>query len=118
MNSFQTTYPALYALINLLAGVAKGMAVQGETLVQKLEGEAMELPSLVSFLPLAGSIGAEIEAIKSSPGDIVGAAECLVTDLAFTSAKAQAVINAAFPLANSIAALVPQVTAVVAAIKA
>lgn len=113
---FSTNYPAFAALLNLVAGLAKNLAVQNGSLVQKLESEASEVPALVAFLPLASQLGAEVQQLKSSPADIVGGVELLVSDLGFSSTKAQAVINAAFPLAQSIVGLVPQVQALVSAI--
>jgi hypothetical protein len=118
MTNFQTKYPAFYALLALMAGVGTGLVAQGETLVQKLEGEAAQLPNLLAFLPQVGSIGPELTALKSSPADIVTAGEVLVTDFAFSSDKAKAIIQASFPLAESLAGLYPQVVTLVAALKA
>ncbi len=113
---FATKYPSFAALLALLAGAGKVLAVQGESLIQKLEGEAVELPSLLAFLPQAGSLGSEIVAIKGNTADIEAAAEYAVTQLAFSSEKAQAIIAAAFPVAETAVTLLGQVKTLVAAI--
>lgn len=118
MTNFASKYPALAALIGLVSNFGKDMAVQNETVIQKLEGSISLVPSILAFIPQASLLGAEVSALKASPTDLVSGAELLVTDLAFTSEKAQAIITAAFPLAESLAALVPQVGALTSAIKA
>lgn len=117
MDSFKAKYVAFTALLLLIADIAKGMAVQGETLIQKIEGEAAALPDLMGFLPKAGSLGAELDMLKSSPDDMVVGAELLVTDLAFSSDKAKAIVAAAFPLAEKTVGMIGDVKALVTAIQ-
>ncbi|MDR3608532.1 MAG: hypothetical protein P4M08_14305 [Oligoflexia bacterium] len=116
---FASKYPAFTALFALVGGAASILAVQSETLIQKVEGEAAELPGLLAFLPQAGSLGAEVTALKASPTDMEAAAEMLISDFKFSSSKAQSVIAAAFPLAESlVGTTLPQVKALIAAIQA
>ena len=118
MQNFSTKYPTITALILLVANVAKDAAVQGETLVQKLEASVVLVPQALALIPNVSLLGAEVSALKASPLDLEAGAELLVADLAFSSPKAQAVIAAAFPLAEALVGLVPQVSALVAAMKA
>lgn len=117
MNSFKSNYPVFSALILLVADFAKNLAVQGESMLAKVEGEVTIVPSILSFIPQASGLGAEVDKLKASPTDCIGGVELLVTDLAFSSERAQAVMSAAFPLADSLVVLVPQVKALVVAIK-
>lgn len=116
MESFAQKYPAFAALLQLVATIGQDMAVQGESLTAKLESLVNVAGPLVAFLPQASALGAEIAALKASPTDIEAAGEALVSDLAFSSAKAKAIIAAAFPVAESLAALVAPVQALVAAL--
>lgn len=119
MNPFQAKYPAFYALIGLVADAAKDTvaAAQGSgSFLQKLIGYETLVPELIALVPLAGQLTAEAQAM--SVVDMEAAAEVLVSDLAFSSAKAMAVIAAALPLAEQLAALVAPSEALVAAIKA
>lgn len=116
MNSFKSTYPALAGLILLVADATKQLFVGGETLLQKIEGEAAVIPDLISFAPQAGNLSAEIAKLKSVPADLEAAVEMLITDLAFSSDKAKAIINAAFPVAESVVAIIPQAKVLVEAI--
>jgi hypothetical protein len=116
MNPIQEKYPALFAFIGLLSAVAKDFGASG-TLLQRLVSLDNTIPQVTSFVPLAGQLGAEIAAIEKVPADLVEAAEIFVTDLSFSSAKAQAILAAAFPLANSLVGVVPEALALEAAIK-
>ena len=115
----QSKYPAFYALIALVAAAAKDTSdavVSSSSLLSKvLEFENL-VPLLMQLYPVAADIAVEAKAMSAQ--DIEAAAEQLVVDLEFSSDKAKAVIAAAFPLAESLAGLVPQVQALVAAIKA
>jgi hypothetical protein len=93
---FNETYPTLSALIKMFADAAKIATAPGESTAQKIEGEMMVLPQLLAFIPNISKLSAEVAAIKAKPGDIIAAAEMLVTDLAFTNPKSQAIINAVF----------------------
>jgi hypothetical protein len=117
MNSFKTTYPVFTALLSLISAFALDLVTENETLIQKLENSITIVPQVLGFLPIAGGLAAELAKLKASPADIEAAAETLVTDIAFSSVKAKAIIAAAFPLAESVVALVPQVGAIVAAVK-
>jgi hypothetical protein len=117
MNNFKQNYPAFAALLALFGGACAELAIQGETLVQKFEGEATLLPQALVFLPQASQLGAEAAQLKSSPTDIESGCEVLITDFNFTSAKAQLIISKAFPLAEGIAAQVTNAQALIAAIK-
>ena len=117
MNSFKSKFPAITALLLISAAFAQDFAAQGETVLQKLEGSVAIVPQVLAFVPQASQLGAEASALKASPTDIEAGVEVLVTDLAFSSTKAQAIIAAVFPLAESLAGLVPQAQALVAAIK-
>jgi hypothetical protein len=119
VNNFKVKYPIFSSLMVLVSGFTTGLLVQGESLVQKVEGEMVLLPQVLAFLPKAGGLKAELDALKAAGApDIEAGAEVLVSDMAFSSAKAQGIIQAAFPVAESVAALEPQVLALVAAIKA
>lgn len=117
MNAFSQKYPAFAALLNLLAVAAKDLVAPG-SLVGKLSSLVNEIAPIVAFMPQAGLLGAEVAALKASPQDIIMCGEALVADLAFSSGKAQAIIAAAFPVGEALAGLVPQIEALVAAIKA
>lgn len=119
MTSFKQKYPAFAALLALAAAVAQDFAAPGLSLLQKLSGLAAIIPQVVGFLPLVGSIGSEIVAIKAAGVvDIEAAAELLVTDLAFSSDKAKAIVASAFPVAEQLAGLFAPVQSLIAAIKA
>ena len=118
MDSFKTKYPALAALIAILASEAKIIEAPGESIAQKGANEIGELPALIAFLPQVGLLGAEIKAIEATPTDLFGAAELIVTDLSFTSEKAQSIIALIFPYAQKLAGLIPDTKALIAAIKA
>jgi hypothetical protein len=118
METFAQKYPAFAALFGLVATIAQDAAAPGETALQKLEGAVNLVGPVISFLPQASLLSAELAALKESPSDIESAAEALVTDLAFSSEKAKSIIAAAFPLAEAVVALIPQAEALVAAIKA
>ena len=77
----------------------------------------MLVPQALAFFPQASLLGSELTALKANPIDLEAGAELLVTDLAFTSAKAKAIVSAAFPVAESLAAMVPQVQALITVIK-
>jgi hypothetical protein len=114
---FPTNYPSFAALLVLSATLGKDFAVQNETFVQKLEGAVNIVSPIITFLPQASSLGAELEKLKASAPDMEAAGEFLVTQLAFSSDKAQGIIKAAFPLAEGLVALIPQTQALLAAIK-
>jgi hypothetical protein len=113
---FAQKYPAFAALLALVGAVAQDAAVQGETVLQKLEASINLVPQALAFFPQVSALSSELAALKASPGDMEAAAEALVSDLAFSSAKAKAIIAAAFPLAESLVGLVPQVQALLAAV--
>lgn len=117
MNSFKTKYPAFAALLGLVSAFALDLVTENETLVQKLENSISLVPQVLAFLPQAGNLGQEVSLLKSNVADIEAAAETLVTDLAFSSVKAKAIVAAAFPFAEGIVALVPQGQALYTAIK-
>jgi len=117
MDSFKSKYPAFTALLALAAALAQDVAAQGETVLQKLEGSIALVPQALAFMPMASGLGAEVAALKAAPTDIEAGVEVLITDLAFSSDKAKAIIAAAFPLAESLVGLVPQVESLVKAIK-
>lgn len=117
MSAFTDKYPAFTAMLAIVAEGAQDLAAQNITFVAKLESMANLVSPIIDFIPQASGLGAELTALKASPADIEAAAEQLVTDLAFTSAKAKAIIAAAFPLAESAVGMIPQVEALVAAIK-
>ena len=118
MESFKAKYPGFVALLSIAAVFAQDMAAPGETALQKLEGTVNLIKPVVAFVPQASLLGPELEALKAAPADIEGGVELLITDLAFSSDKAKAIIAAAFPLAESLVALAPQSVALIAAIKA
>lgn len=114
---FASKYPAFAALLALLPPLLTDFEATGTSFVQKLEGAVVIVPGILAFIPQASQLGAEVAALKASPSDLEAGAELLVTDLAFSSTKAQAIITAAFPLAESLVALAPQISALVGAIK-
>jgi hypothetical protein len=118
MNSFKTSYPALSALFTLIASAATQLAVQGQTLVQKIEGEFTLLPQVLTFIPQASNISAEIAAVKGSPAEIEAGIELLVTDFAFTSDKAKSVIAKSFAVGEWIIQGIEPVKELIAEIKA
>lgn len=118
MNSFQSKYPAFTALLGLLGAAAANMAVGGKTVMQKIESEAGLLPQLMAFYPQASGLGAEIQALKTSPADMVGALEVLVTDLALSSDRAKAIVPKAFAVAEWLAQGISPVEELIAVIKA
>lgn len=117
MTAFQTKYPAFASLLMVFATFAQDFAAQGETLAQKFEGAVNVVTPVITFLPQSGNLGAELVALKASPSDMEAAGEALVTDLAFSSTKAKAIIAAAFPFAEAAVGLIPQGEALVAAFK-
>jgi hypothetical protein len=116
MNSFAQKYPAFAALLQLAATIAQDAAVQGESLVSKLESLANVAGPMIAFIPQASALSAELAQLKASPADIESAAEALVDDLDFSSDKAKAIIAAAFPVAESLVALIAPVQALIAVI--
>lgn len=118
MSDFQTSYPAFFALIGLLAGSAKIAVTTPGGVIQKLEGEVSEIPSFMAFYPLAGSLKSELGNLEKSPADIEAGVEVLVADLAFSSAKAQAIIQSAIPLARTVVTGYEQSQALINVIKA
>lgn len=115
---FPTKYPAFYALLALVAAAVKDgvqVATGGGSLLQDVLALENLAPLLMQLYPVAGQIAAEAKAMSAA--DIEAAAEQLVTDLEFTSTKAQLVISKAFPLAETLASLVPQAQALVVAIQ-
>ena len=119
MNSFQSKYPAFYALIALVAMAAKDTAnavVSKDSVLAKLLAYENLVPLGMQLYPVAADIVAEAKAMQ--PVDMVAAAESLVTDLGFSSEKAQAVIQASFVVAEKAVDVVPAVQALVSAIKA
>lgn len=115
---FKDKFPASAAAILFLANVLKdGVAAMapGESLLAKITGFGNLAPALVTLLPQIGGLGAEVKSFTA--GDDVAAAELLVTDLAFSSEKAQAVVAALFPVLEDLAALEPKIVALVDAIK-
>lgn len=118
MMNFAASYPAFAALLSLVANLVQDMEAPNETMLQKLEGSIGLVPVVLAFLPQASLLGPELVAIKASPLALEQGAELLVTDLAFSSAKAKAIIAAAFPVAEAIVGMVPGVQALAAAIKA
>lgn len=117
---FSEKYPASAALILLIATSLKDAvaALQpGEAILEKISGFSNLAPGIISFIPLAGSLSAEMVALKLNMGDDVLAVEMLVSDLSFSSDKAKNVIAAAFPILENIAAMEPSVVALVAAVK-
>lgn len=114
MNSFSSKYPAFAALLMAFALEAK-ILTDGNAWAVKLTEEAEEISPLSQFIPQANLLGAELAQLKASPEDMVSAAEALVTDLSFTSTKAEAIIAAAFPFAEQAAAMVPASQALIAA---
>lgn len=117
MNSFKTKYPSFSALIALAASIAQDFTAGGLTLIQKLTGLAGLLPQVLAFIPLAGGLASELVALKAAPADIEAGAEVLVTDLAFSSVKAKAIVSSAFPVAEGIANLVSPAQSLIAAIR-
>lgn len=118
MNSFNSKYPSVAALILIFANLAKDVSAQGETILQKLEASFGLLPQVISFIPQAGNLNSEITALKASPEDMVIGIEMLVNDLGFTSEKAKLIIESAFPLAEKIVSSLPDAKNLIAAIKA
>lgn len=118
MSNFSSKYPAFAALLALLGGSVAKMVSASGSIIQKLEGEAALLPQLISFVPQASLLATELAQLKQNPVDIEAAAETLVSDLAFSSSKAQAIVAAAFPVAESVANLVAPIENLVAALKA
>jgi hypothetical protein len=116
MGSFASKYPAIAALLAIMSSGVQSAEVPNETIVQKLEGSIGMIPQILAFIPQVSAIGSEIAALKSSPSELEAGAELLVSDLAFTSEKAKAIIAAVFPLADSLIALLPQVKALASAI--
>jgi hypothetical protein len=117
MNSFKSKYPTFVAIIAIVAAFARDLTAGTETLVEKLENSITLIPQVLAVIPSIGSLGTELAALKGNVADLEAGAELLVTDLAFSSVKAQAIIAAAFPFAEGIVALVPSGTALVAAIR-
>lgn len=118
MSNFSSKYPAFAALLGLLGGSVAKMVSTSGSIVTKIEGEASLLPQLISFVPQASLLASELAVLKQNPADIEAAAELLVSDLAFSSSKAQVIVAAAFPVAESIANLVSPIESLVAAIEA
>lgn len=119
MNSFSNKYPSFAAVLILFATLGKDAFTPGQTALQKLTGAANLIGPLMAFLPQSTALTTEVAVLKSSPSDMEQAGEALVTDFGFTSAKAQAIIAAAFPLAETIANLViPQTETLVSAFAA
>lgn len=118
MNAFQSKYPTFTALLALIGAGAANMAAGGKTFIQKLESEASLLPQLMTFYPQASNLSAEITTLKSSPADIVGALEVLVTDLSFSSDRAKAIIPKAFAVAEWLAQGITPIEELVASVKA
>jgi hypothetical protein len=117
METFAQKYPAFAALLEVFAVIGQDFAIQGETLVQKLEGAVNLVSPIIAFMPQASLLSAEVSQLKASPADLESAAEALVDDLEFSSAKAKAIIAAAFPFAESLVGLIPQAEALIAAVK-
>lgn len=116
MNSFKTTYPAIAALLALIGTAVQNVAVQGETFLQKAEAELTLAPAILTFYPQAALLGPELALIKESPGDIEGGIELLVTDFAFSSPKAAAIIPQAFAVGEWIVAGVGPIKALKASL--
>lgn len=116
MDSFKSKYPAVVALFVLVAAFAKDLAVAGESVLQKVEGELALAPQILQFYPQASQLGPELTLIKESPTDIEAGIEVLVTDLAFSSEKAQAIITQSFAVGEWIVAGVAPLEGLKAAI--
>ena len=107
---------ALQALIALVAAAVKDSvaALQpGENLLQKLMGYENLVPQVMALVPQIGNLSVQ----GLQPSDYVQLAENLVSNLGLSSAHAQAIMNASFKLLNDGVALVPDMEALVAAIK-
>lgn len=118
MDQFKLKYPAFTALLFLVASLCQDFAAQGQTWLQKLESTYNLFPQIISFIKVAPGIAAEAIALGGSPTDIEAGAELLVTDLAFTSDKAKAIITAAFPLCEKLTGSIGDIQNLIAAFKA
>lgn len=88
-----------------------------ETLLQKLSEYGNLMPGMISFVPMAGNLSAELQVLKGSVGDDVAAVEMLVTSLAFSNDHAQKIVAAAFPVLEWAAEGEPKIVALATAIK-
>lgn len=116
---FGQKYPASAAFVLLIANILKDAASAlqpGQSALQKIMGFENLAPALIGFLPQIGALAGEVK--QYSVGDDIAAAEMLVSDLAFSSDKAQKIVAALFPVMEELAALEPKVEALVAAIQA
>lgn len=108
--TFKDDFPSFYELLAVLAELAKdaehALKDAGGVIAKAMDFEPM-VPEVLAFLPVVGGLSAEIK--KMGPVDYAHAAEELVAELAITNGSAQAVIRAAFPIVDDLAALAPKV---------
>lgn len=114
---FKQKYPAFTALIHIVALEGKALGNPDDGLIAKVGNSMKIIPEVLLFLPQSKTIGAEAAQLKSSATDIEDGIEMLVVDLEFSSEKAKKIIEAAFPVADKIAALIPETQNLIAAIK-
>lgn len=113
---FKDNFPTFYKLIGVLAEVVKDAehAIKESGIVAKAIDFEPMIPELLVFLPMVGGLSAEIK--KMGPSDYAAAAEELVAELGIVNGSAQAIIRAAFPIVDDLAALEPKVVALISAI--
>lgn len=102
---------ALKAAIKLIVDAGKDVAAKGS-----LASYANLLPEVMALLPQLGEIPAEAQGLVAA--DYLSLVEELVADLAVSDAHAQSVITAALKVLQDVVAMVPDVEALIAAIKA
>lgn len=118
MGGFKTKYPVTTLLLALVGALVDDAAAAGQSVIQKLEDSISLVPQMLALAGQAGSLSGELSALKQSPVDIEAGAEVLIEDLDFSSAKAQSVMAALFPVGEGIVALVAPMQALVVALEA
>lgn len=110
---------ALSQAIKLLADAVKDTmaALQpGQSAMAKLLAYSNLVPDIEALIPQIGSIGSEVGSL--SPADYVTLTSQLVSDLAISDVKAQAIIASSLKLLSDLAVVIlPDVQALISAAK-
>jgi len=100
MESFKSKYVILTAALVLIASEFKIAFKPGENAVQKFIESGSLIPGLLPIVSNVGQLKSEIETLKGSVVDMEAGAEVLVTELAFSSDAAKAIIPKAIAVAE------------------
>lgn len=120
MDSFKSKYPAFTALLALVGGALSKLAAPSVGILQKLESEVVLAPQVLQFVASgqAGALGSELAVLKDSAPDMEVGVEVLISDFAFSSDKAKALLPKVFAVGEWAVAGVSPIKELVVALEA